>query len=152
VQISEKISIDSIGMVALYVRYSLHLPVCSGDQSGLDHPIFTCPHLNLLDLVYSTGNSTDCRTCGADVWREPESQEDTGTVTFITRHILGYADESDYPLWRRRCYNPKGVTQYVAPSLYLHLNCHADYFKVCISRFEEWVKDLAPLGERPTMD
>lgn len=133
VQIAVAISICSTGLIALYVWHSLHLPVSSGDQSRLADPIVTCPHLNLLDLVYTTGNSTNCRLCGADVWRRPESQEDTGIVTFTTRLLLGYADESDDLLWRSYCYNPKCDTQYVALSLHLHLNCHADHFELGIS-------------------
>lgn len=133
VQIAVAKSISSMGRITLYVWYSLHLPVSSGSQSGLADPIFTRPHLNLLDLVYTTGNSTECRICCTAVRRGPEPQEDTGTVTFIARHPLGYADESDDRLWPLRCYSPEGDTQYVAPSLHLHLNCHADYFEVCVS-------------------
>lgn len=133
VRIAMAVFISSRGMLILYVWYSLHLSSFSRDQSRLVDPIFICPHLNLLDLVYTTGNSTECRICGTSVWRGPESQEDTGTVAFTARRNLGYADESDDPLWRIYYCKPEGNTQYVAPSLYLHLNCHADYFEVCVS-------------------
>lgn len=132
-QIAVAIFISRTGSLILYVWYSLHMPFPPGGQSGLADPIFACPHLNLLDLVYTTGNTTDCRICTAAIRRGPESQNDIGTVTFTARYTLGYADESDDLLWRRHCYNPEGDTQYVAPSLHLHLNCHADYFEVCVS-------------------
>lgn len=125
VQISVILGISSTGWLSLYGWYSLHLPVSSGDQSGPADPIFACPHLNLLDLVHAAGNTTGCRICHATVWRWPESQKDPGRVRFNTYLSLWYADESDHPGWRSRCYI-EGDTQYVAPSLHSRLYCHAD--------------------------
>ncbi|KAJ5794500.1 hypothetical protein N7457_001099 [Penicillium paradoxum] len=117
VQIFVSIALRSMGMIGLYVWYFLRLPESSRDQARLADPILICPHLNLWDLVYAPGNSTECRICGAAVWRGSDSQGDTDAVTFTTRLSLGYVDESDDPLWLLYCCTPEDDTQYVAPSL-----------------------------------
>lgn len=132
-QISVELSVCSNGFLDLNVWYSLHLPVSSGDRSRVADPLFTCPHLNLWDLVYATGDLTICKRCDSTVWRESESKEDTGAVTFAAHQSPGYIDLSDDGLWRDHCYDPEGNTEYVAPSFHLHLTCHADYLQVCIS-------------------
>ena len=126
-QVSVVISISSMGRILLCVWFSLHLPVPSEYHSELElvSPIFIFPQMNLWDLVYTTGNSTDCNTCGAFVWREPKLEEDTGTVTFITRYSLGYVDESNDRLWLNKRYNPDSDrdTQYahVLPLIHMYI-------------------------------
>ena len=94
VQISVALCNESIGRLSLYVWHTLYLTntveVSSGDRSRLDGPIFACPHLDLLDLVYATKNSTMCRLCNAIVQKGPESREDTGiVVSLLHAMVLG---------------------------------------------------------------
>lgn len=133
IQVSVAICNRHTGEMALNVWYSLPLPASSGHQFASTDPIFTCPHLNLLDLIYTTDNSTLCYLCGMCVRRETEPQEDTGRVTFIARHCLGYIDLSNDRRWRDHCHDPEGGAQYVALSLHANSNCHANCFKICIS-------------------
>lgn len=117
--------------MCLFVLYTLHLPISLGAQSRLTKRILACPHTDLLDLVYTKGNRTDCRTCPAEIWRESDFQEETGDVIFLVRHHLGYIDQPVNPFWPAQCYNPEDDNQFVTyyngictqPIMFINFRC-----------------------------
>lgn len=153
IEISVTIAASAIGDFDLYVWYSLNTPVSFSDEIGLADPIFACPHMNLLDLIHATGNWTCCLICFAVVWRGPESQEDTGRVTFTTRHDLGHIDLSKPCILSLSSSSSNDDTsiEYVTlkSGIYTYvyvLKFYANFYEMCISRSGGCVKSKTRLG------
>lgn len=132
-RIAMEMSISDEGRINFNVWYTLNFPVSSGDPSGVVKPLLACPHLNLFDLVHTTGDMSECRRCFSYVFRGPESPDGSGLVTFTARRRLGWADESDYLFWKWHCYVTEGKYQYDFRVLALVSTCLLTVFS-CLSQ------------------
>lgn len=106
VRVFAEVYISNTGFLFMQVEYNLRVS-SSGDSFVAAGPVFACPHLDLIPLIHTAGDVTQCYQCNALVLRKPERHEEPSLVTFSVNRNLGWSDLSDDILWHFRCYNPK---------------------------------------------